>query len=472
VSVPVEPQLSGPGHSNGKEFDIRAEIDSRGWCGPAKVAVALAALVVMLDGFDIQLLGFSIGLMAKDFGVDKGAFSWVLAVSYIGLGVGAATGGLIGDRLGRKSALLIAVGLFGVFTALTALAQSLAVVTFCRLVAGLGLGMVLPAVAALIAELTPIRRRGFAVALASSCLPIGAMLGGVAAATILPSMGWRFLFVLGGAAPIVLGLVLRFALRESPRFHAARGTERDRTRAIATLNRMGHQVGPATVFTRQDGDVGRTSVTVLARPEYRRDSIGLWVAFFFSMLGTYAFLSWGPTLLVAAGFTVAASSLGVSVFHFGGIIFAVAGGWLMVRRGSRLVLIVLAVGVAVAGIWLFLAEPRGDSSTTLVYAQLFLYGGCVSGLQVLLYALAAHVYPVTIKATGVGLAGMAGRAGAIVAAFVGASLVAAGEGAYYLMVVVVGVLVVLALTVVKKHSEGTATRKSAQESRSGRVGVT
>jgi AAHS family 4-hydroxybenzoate transporter-like MFS transporter len=452
VSSPADPQTSSPGRSNDEGFDIRANIDSAGWSGLAKRAVALAALVVLLDGFDIQVLGFSIGLMARDFGVDKGAFSWVLALSYIGIGVGAATGGLVGDRIGRKSVLLIAVNLFGVFTALTALAQSLAVVTFCRIVAGIGLGMVLPAVAALIAELTPIRRRGFAIALATSCLPIGAMLGGVAAAAILPSMGWRALFVLGGAAPIVLGVVLWFALPESPRFQAARGTERDRTRAIATLHRMGQQVGPATVLTRLDGDVGRASAKVLVGAEYRRDTVGLCIAFFFSMLGTYAFLSWGPTLLVAAGFTVAAASLGVSVFHFGGIICAVLGGWLMVRRGSRIVLTAYALGVAVAGIWLFLIEPSADNSVALVYAQLFLYGGTVSGLQVLLYSLAAQIYPVTVKATGVGVAGMVGRAGAIVAAFLGASLVAAGEGWYYAMVVMVGVLVAVAMILVKKHS--------------------
>jgi AAHS family 4-hydroxybenzoate transporter-like MFS transporter len=451
VSSPAEPQAPSPGHSNDAGFDIRASIDSAGWSGLAKRAVALAALVVLLDGFDIQVLGFSIGLMAKDFGVDKGAFSWVLALSYIGIGVGAAAGGFVGDRIGRKSALLIAVSLFGVFTALTALAQSLALVTFCRIVAGIGLGMVLPGVAALIAELTPIRRRGFGIALATSCLPIGAMLGGVAAAAILPSMGWRALFVLGGTAPIVLGVLLWFALPESPRFQAARGTERDRTRAIATLYRMGQRVGPATVFARQDGEVDRASVKVLVGAEYRRDTAGLCIAFFFSMLGTYAFLSWGPTLLVAAGFTVAAASLGVSVFHFGGIICAVLGGWLMVR-GSRIVLTAYALGVAVAGIWLFLIEPSADNSVTLVYAQLFLYGGTVSGLQVLLYSLAAQVYPVTVKATGVGVAGMVGRAGAIVAAFLGASLVAAGGGWYYAMVVLVGVLVAVALTLVKKHS--------------------
>ena len=452
MSSPAEPQQASPGRPDDDGFDIRANIDAAGWHSLAKRAVALAALVVMLDGFDIQVLGFSIGLMAKDFGVDKGAFSWVLALSYIGLGVGAASGGYLGDRIGRKSALLIAVGLFGVFTALTALAQSLAVVTFCRIVAGIGLGMVLPAVAALIAELTPLRRRGFAIALATSCLPIGAMLGGVAAAAMLPSMGWRALFVLGGAAPIVLGLVLWFGLPESPRLQAARGTERDRRRAIATLHRMGQPVGPATVFAGQDGDVGRASAKVLVGTEYRRDSIGLWAAFFFSMLGTYAFLSWGPTLLVAAGFNVAASSLGVSVFHFGGIICAVLGGWLMVRHGSRIVLTGYAVGVAVAGLWLFLMEPGAGNSLILVYAQLFLYGGSVSGLQVLLYSLAAQVYPVTVKATGVGVSGMVGRAGAILAAFVGASLVAAGGGWYYLMVIMVGLLVAVALTVVKKHS--------------------
>ena len=458
MSVPAETPLSRPGKSQNNKFDIKAEIDSAGWSRPAKIAAALGALTVVLDGFDIQVFGFAIGPMAKEFGVDKGAFSWVLALSYIGLGLGAAGGGVLGDRLGRKGALLIAVGLFGVFTVLTTLAQSLAVVTVCRAAAGVGLGMVIPSVAALIAELTPLRRRGFAVALATSCLPIGAMLGGVAAAALLPSMGWRILFVLGGVAPIVLGVVLWFALPESPQFQAARGTERDRARAITTLYRMGLRVGPATVFARQAGEVGRASVKVLGSAEYRRDSVGLWLAFFFSMLGTYLFLSWGPTLLSTAGFGVAAASLGTSVFHFGGIIFAVLGGWLMVRRGSRAVLTAYAIGVAVAGMWLFLATPGVDHSVGLVYAQLFLYGGCISGLQVLLYALAAQVYPVAIKATGVGVAAMAGRVGAIVAAFAGASLLVEGEGAFYLMVFGVGVFVVVALTVVTRHSPGTAVR--------------
>jgi len=462
--------LSSPGESHENEFDIKGEINSAGWSGLAKAAVGLAALTVVLDGFDIQVLGFAIGPMAKEFGVDKGAFSWVLALSYIGLGLGAAGGGVLGDRLGRKGALLIAVGLFGVFTVLTTLAQSLAVVTVCRAAAGVGLGMVIPSVAALIAELTPLRRRGFAVALATSCLPIGAMLGGVAAAALLPSMGWRSLFVLGGVAPLALGVVLWFALPESPRFQAARGTERDRARAVATLRRMGHRVGPATVFVRQADEVGRASVKVLWGAEYRRDSVGLWVAYFFSMLATYLFLSWGPTLLVTAGFDVSAASLGVSVYHFGGIICAVLGGWLMVRRGSRVVLSAYAIGVAVAGMWLFLAAPGVDQSVGLVYAQLFLCGGCISGLQVLLYALAAQVYPVAVKATGVGVAALAGRVGAIVAAFAGAALLVEGEGAFYLTVVGVGLLVALALTVVKRHSPGTAVRtRPGDRSGAGRV---
>jgi len=224
------------------------------------------------------------------------------------------------------------------------------------------------------------------------------------------------------------------------------------------------------VFVRQADEVGRASVKVLWGAEYRRDSVGLWVAYFFSMLATYLFLSWGPTLLVTAGFDVSAASLGVSVYHFGGIICAVLGGWLMVRRGSRVVLSAYAIGVAVAGMWLFLAAPGVDQSVGLVYAQLFLCGGCISGLQVLLYALAAQVYPVAVKATGVGVAALAGRVGAIVAAFAGAALLVEGEGAFYLTVVGVGLLVAVALTVVKRHSPGTAVRsRPGDRSGAGRV---
>jgi MFS transporter, AAHS family, 4-hydroxybenzoate transporter len=448
--------LADPDRPAGEEFDVGTAIDNGEWGLIAKMTLTFGALAVILDGFDIQLLGFSIGLMSQDFGVARGDFSFVLALGYFGIGIGTATGGLAGDRFGRKNTLLIAVGLFGVFTALTALAPGLGLVAFCRTVAGVGLGMVFPVVAALVAEVTPIRRRGLAVALAMVCVPVGAMIGGVVAALLLPTMGWRFLFVLGGVAPIVLGLAMTLAMPESPQFQVARGTDRHRARAIATLERMGHAVGSSTVLVNRNGDLPRASVGVLVGKQYRRDSYGLWIAFFFSLLGMYAFLSWGPTVLVAAGFDIATSSLSVSAFHLGGIIFAVGGGWLMVRRGSKVVLTTYAVGIAVIGLWLLLAQPSPQGSLTVVFVQLFLYGGCLAGLQVLLYSLAALVYPVAIKARGVGVAGLVGRAGAIVAAFVGASLVAAGGGWYYAMVIVVGVMGALALAVIRNHTRPVA----------------
>jgi len=460
VSVPAEPRSSGNPRTD--VFDVRAEIDAGGWSRLAKATLALTALAVVLDGFDIQVIGFSIGPMAKDFGSTKEALSWVVALGYIGIGLGAGAGGYVGDRIGRKNTMLIAVATFAVFTLLTAFAPNLVLIGLFRTLAGLGLGMVFPVVAALVAELTPLRRRGFAVALALVCLPAGAMLGGVVAAAVLPSMGWRFLFVLGGVAPLLLGVAMRFVLPESPQFQAARGTERDITGALTTLRRMGHDVGPTTVFAKRN-EVERASFAALLSPDHRRDTIGLWIAFFFSLMGVYAFLSWGPTLLTAAGFSVAVSSLGVSVFHSGGILFAIAGGWLLVRYGSRVVLTTYALGTAVVGAWLFAVQPAAESPLPLVFAQLFLYGGCLSGLQVVLFSLAAHAYPVTIRATGVGAAGSIGRFGAILAAFVGVVLVSAGGGWFYVLVITVGVLAAVALTMIRRHTPATAARSTLLE---------
>ncbi len=260
---------------------------------------------VIIDGFDVQLLGLSIPAIAQTFGIApanlSAEFGWVLSLGFVGMGLGAALGGYLGDRIGRKASLNAALAIIGVTTLIAAVTPSLSLLGVLRIVTGLGIGMVLPSVASLVAEYTPLRRRSLAVAISIVCIPVGGLLGGIVAASLLDSLGWRGLWVIGGALPILIAVLVHVMVPESPQFLAARGTQKDRERVVTTLRRMGHDVSPDTQFVNHhDHEKKRASFTALLEPEHRWDSLGIWVAFFGSLLGVYMTYGSGPTLLRTA----------------------------------------------------------------------------------------------------------------------------------------------------------------------------
>lgn len=268
-------------------FDVSSLIDGGRWTKHQTLVVALAALVVILDGFDNQLLGFSIPQIAAEFSVDRGAFSWILALGYVGVAVGTLVGGYVGDRVGRKYALIIAVVVFGTTTLAVTLAQNLFTLGLLRTLAGVGLGMVFPAVASLVAEYTPLRKRSLAVALTIVCVPVGGLLGGLIAAEVLPALGWRALFAMGGVAPLVLAAVMVFALRESLLFLVGRGRTDDLVRVRKGLADLGHHLHPELrPVVGENKDTERGSWKELLNRAYRRDSVALWAAFFFELVKT------------------------------------------------------------------------------------------------------------------------------------------------------------------------------------------
>ncbi len=116
-------------------IDIGTLLDSRSWSGYQKFLVGLVAFTVVLDGADNQLLGIAVPALMRDWSVPRAAFAPVLASGLIGMMVGGAVAGLIGDRLGRKVALIGSVTLFGVLT--LAAADGPVALAVLRFVAGL-----------------------------------------------------------------------------------------------------------------------------------------------------------------------------------------------------------------------------------------------------------------------------------------------------------------------------------------------
>ena len=136
--------------------------------------------------------------------------------------IGGLIGGIIGDRYGRRTALLGSVLTFAVLTFAIAFANSIEMLGALRFLAGVGLGGAMPNAATLASEYVPRKQRPFAVTLTIVCIPLGGVLAGELAARIIPTYGWRALFIAGGLVPIVLAAALWKLLPESPRYLAGR----------------------------------------------------------------------------------------------------------------------------------------------------------------------------------------------------------------------------------------------------------
>ncbi|WP_026926034.1 MFS transporter [Granulicoccus phenolivorans] len=458
MSTPTHPSGEAGGTATGTVIDIADEIDKAPISGLQIGVIIVASLAVVFDGFDSQLFGLSIPAIAAEYGIQPAALSaqlgWVLSLTFVGMGIGAVSGGYVADKLGRKLALNISLLVIGVTTVAAALMPNIPLLGVMRVLTGLGIGMVLPVVASLVAEYTPGRRRSFTVALSIVCVPLGGLLGGIVAAGLLDAIGWRGMWLLGGGLAILITVLIHFVVPESPQFLAARHAPGDRERVIATLRRMGHNIpDDAQFLNHHDHEKQRASVGALLKPEHRRDTLGIWLAFFGSLLGVYMIFGAAPTLLRQGfKFTSADASLSITWYNIGAIALTIIGSWAMGKWGSKPVLMTLAVGAAVSAAWLWLMPPVvGAGATGTFVAQFVIHGGFFAGLQSVLYSLCAQLYPVSIKGIGVGMAGTVGRIGAIVASVLGLALVTSG-GTFFLVIALAAVACFVAMLIVKNHT--------------------
>ena len=429
-------------------IDIGSLIDQAAWPLLAKVYVVLAALAVLLDGYDNQVLGFALPAMIGEWHVSRGLFSPVVAIGLVGVGLGAGLGGLVGDRIGRKWAFIGSVVLFGLATGAIAWVDHVPPLLFLRLAGGIGIGGLFPNAAALAAEFSPQRNRPMAVALTIVCVPLGGMIGGLIAAVVLPAFGWRALFVLGGIAPLAMAAFLYWVLPESPRYLARRPARF--LELIILLRRFGHDVPDGAKFIDRTEVSDRPGIRALFSPYYLHDSLILWGAFFFNLFAVYSIFNWAPALMTSMGLDLANASRTVAAYNFGAVIGAVMCAWLIVWFGSRvsmLVMTLLAAGCAAVLSHL----SRGHPDVQDLTIWMALHGLFTNGAQTTLYSLSAHIYKADVRTTGSGAALAVGRIGAILGSFGGAALVDAGGRVYFAVLAIALIGTATCLALVRRH---------------------
>ncbi len=383
---------------------------------------SLCFAAALSEGYGLQAAGLAAPKLVPVFHLSPGQLGWVFSGNTSGLFLGAAIGGWIADRVGRRIVLIASMLAFGVFSLVTPLAPTPDILILMRFLTGLGLGGAMPNLIALCAE-TGGGDRATKVTMLTAGVPFGGALASLYVFSSGPELDWRQIFYVGGIAPIVVALVMMFFLSESRAF-----VDQSRKKI-------------------KEGDARRANpLFVLFGEDRALKTVLLWSAGFFTLVILYLLLNWLPVLLISKGLTRPQATLATMVFSFGGGGGAIVLGFLMAKISQRLIITFVYAGIA-AGL---LALATMSHSPQLLATAAFFLGFFVVGAQYLLYGLTPTYYPAVMRGAGVGWAVAVGRLGSVAGPALAAALLSSGRGASDVLgalmpMVAIGCLAVLAL---------------------------
>lgn len=381
------------------------------------MVMALCALLLIFDGYDLFIYGVVLPVLMQEWGLTPMQAGALGSYALFGMMFGALGFGTLADRIGRKKGIAICFALFSSATILNGFASSPTEFGIFRFIAGLGCGGLMPNAVALMNEYAPKRLRSTLVAVMFSGYSVGGMLSAGVGIYMLPRFGWESMFF-AAAVPLLLLPVILYYLPESVGFLVRQGRQAE---ARELLKRVDPTAGLPADAALEVADVKGASVSVLALFKEGRTvrTLSIWVAFFCCLLMVYALSSWLPKLMAGAGYSLGSSLSFLLALNFGGMAGAIVGGWL----GDRFDLVKVMIGFFVAAA-VSISLLGFKSPTPLLYGLIFIAGATTIGTQILLYACAAQFYGLSIRSTGLGWASGIGRNGAIVGPLLGGALMA------------------------------------------------
>lgn len=433
---------------------IKQRIDSGGFSLGQIAVVFICFVLNMLDGFDIVAMSAVAPVLSNEWGISSEEKGFILSAALLGMTIGAMFLAPLCDKYGRRYTMLVAAAATGGCMLLTGLLpQSVPLMILLRAMTGLGVGVILASTASITTEFAPERWRNFCVPLVILGYPFGAMSAGPIAELLVPHYGWQGVFYAGGLFSLCVAAVMLVLLPESIAYLGAlRGRNASRLARINEIlvrfNREPIDALPAP----QDG-VTSVGVRALLTPDFRINSLKLWIISFVSLLNMYFLLSWLPSLFVNSGLARSDGNAALTLFNLGAIIGILTLG-LLTSRIPLVKPITWFFGLSSATMFYF--AWLGSSDVRLLNAMLFVIGFLFQGAYTGMYTVASRAYPAAIRATGVGWAIGLGRVGAILAPLVVGYLVAAGWTMYELFVLfAIPVILAAALVSTIKLSSNT-----------------
>jgi AAHS family 4-hydroxybenzoate transporter-like MFS transporter len=402
------------------EIQVSRLLNERGLSSFQIRVLIWSILIALIDGYDIGAVGFAAPHLVASWGIERSALGPVLSASNIGVLFGSVMFGWVGDRYGRKAALISANLLFGVLTFAAAYSTDLTQLFWLRLFAGFGIGGVIPNVVAINAESAPRNLRATLAIIAAGCVPMGGAFAGFVSAALVAQHGWPILFKIGGIVPIAIALAAIIGLPESIKYMALHENQRRRMQHLIATIRPDLRVPANARFVIEDEKQSPAS-----NPLYLfRNGLWLitplaWLLFALNLMGYFFLASWTPTLLTAAKLPAATAALAGAALQVGGTVGALTLCWWLQRHRFFAISIMFVLAVPVVGS----IGYAGLTSEAALLTATFFAGFLVLGIQIGINVVGALIYPTSLRANGSGWQLGIGRFGSIAGPLAGALFV-------------------------------------------------
>jgi len=360
--------------------------------GSSALTSLLCWLTVALEGFDLVAFGAVIPTLKETAHLGMGGpeLTLVATLSLVGVGIGAAAGGPLNDRFGRRLGLTVSVAIFSIFTILVPLAPTVGLLAAARLIAGLGLGSCMPTAITIMTESSRSDRKATATTATMTGYHVGAVAMSLFALLVIPN--WHLIFYVGGIAGLLLLPLVWLRIPET------------------------------SPIVREDGAVAEKPRMLDLLGSHRRALLCSWLASFMGLLLVYGLNTWLPQIMRSAGYSLASSLSLLLIMNAGAIVGLALGGVVADRRGIKTSTI---AWFGASAVFLALLSLRMENAV-LLHAVVFVTGLFVFSAQGLVYALVAHLFEPEVRGTAMGLASGVGRVGAIVGPAVTGMLVTRG----------------------------------------------
>jgi MFS transporter, AAHS family, vanillate permease len=408
--------------------------DPREWlaANPMRAAqiavVAITVALCALDGFDVLAISFAAPGIAREWGIDRAALGVVLSMELVGMVIGSVLVGGLADRIGRRPTVLGCLVVMALGMAMVTRRGDLVSLSLWRVVTGLGIGGMIPALNALAAEFSNARRRDLCVALMAIGYPLGALTGGSVAALLLRHSDWRSVFEFGALMTALLVPVVALWVPESVAWLCQRPGALALPRVNHTLAKLGYgPVAALPVIARAP----RQSLAGIFQPELRATTLLATLAYFLHIMTFYFLVKWVPKIVVDLGFAPAAAAAVLVWANVGGVTGGVVLGVLSRPLGLKAMTILLML----ASTAMLAVFGGGWSDLPHLCLICALTGFCTNGAVVGMFAILARAYPAATRATGTGFAVGIGRGGAVLAPILAGLLFRAGHGLQFVALV-------------------------------------
>ena len=367
--------------------------------------LGLVGAGMFLDAFEIYLAGGVLAALVKSGWSDLAHNGWFISTTFAGMVVGAWFSGVFGDRYGRRFSYQLNLLIFGLASLAGAVAPSIEWLIAARFVMGIGLGAEIVVGYVTLSEFVPPLQRGrwgsALSAITNSALFFSAF-GGL---LIIPSFGWRWMFVITGVGALVVWY-LRRALPESPRWLESKGHAEEAERVLAAIEAEVARGAPLpTAVDQATPVIPRQSIKALFEGAMlSRTIVGSLILIAINTV-IYGFIAWLPTFMVKQGLGIVSSLGFTTLMSLGGPVGALAGMWLGDHAGRKPVL----VGFSLATIVLGFAYPFAPSGAVLTVIG-FALVTCVYVMVAVAWALyVPELFPTEIRMRGAGFCNTMGR---------------------------------------------------------------